>query len=75
MSFTDPRGGLNLLILFRISPWPLEATFKKMSGKCDKFIKKSKSKAHFALHGARLSCSRKCSITLRTDIFSEPGLD
>ena len=25
-------------------------------------------------NGARLSCSRKCSIPLRTDIFSEPGL-
>ena len=34
---------------------------------------------HFAhlevlYNGARESCSHKCSITLRTDIFSEPGL-
>ncbi len=36
-----------------------------MSGKCDKLIKKSKSKAH----------SHKCSNTLRTEIFSEPGHD
>ena len=65
---------------------------KKMSGTCDKLIKKSKSKTHFAPHfftlrtgdisldyvylynGAREGCSHKCSITLRTDIFSEPGL-
>ncbi len=26
-------------------------------------------------NGARLSCSHKCSITLRTAIFSEPGPD
>ncbi len=61
----------------------IQAWLKKMSGRCDKLIKKIVKNAfrtsfffktgHILYNGARESCSHKCSITLRTDIFSEPG--